>query len=220
MRGWRTLRAGGASAGWLVVLVAWPVVAQEAPQTQTDSYTRYELEAPGSESFRIVYDVSATTPGARFYYNTIRTGAEEQVHGVTDLHTGRPLSWELVDGAHAREHGHPTASVDGRYIKVTLARPVPEGGQGRIRIDKTYRDGESYFEDAGDLVFSRSLGIRRNAVVLPAGYELVGCNYPCQVDTETSGRVRASFMNPGPASVPFEVRGRRLPDLRRPRAPS
>jgi hypothetical protein len=211
MRARRIPQAGGVSTGWLVVLVAWPVVAQEAPQTQADSYTRYELEAPGSESFRIVYDVSATTPGARFYYNTIRAGAEEQVHGVTDLHTGRPLPWELVDGAHAREHGHPTAGLDGRYIKVNLARPVPEGGQGRIRIDKTYRDEESYFDADGDIVFSRSLGIRRNAVVLPPGYELVGCNYPCQVDTEASGRVRASFMNPGPAAVPFEVRGRPLP---------
>jgi hypothetical protein len=211
MRARRILRIGGMPAGWLL-LAAWCASAQEAPQTQTDSYTRYELQSPGSGSFRILYDVSATTPGARFYYNTIRTGAEEVVHGVTDLHTGQPLSWELVDGAHAREHGHPTASPVGRYIKVTLARPVPEGGQGRVRIDKTYRDGESYFDDDGDIVFSRSLGIRRNAVVLPPGYELVGCNYPCQVDTEAGGRVRASFMNPGPGPVPFEVRGRRLPD--------
>lgn len=204
------LRTAAATAGWMLV-AAWSLAGQGAPQTETDSYTRYELQAPGSESFRIIYDVSATTAGARFYFNTVREGAEEEVHGVMDLHTGRPLEWELVDGAHARAHGHPNASAEGRYIKVTLARAVPEGGQGRIRIDKTYKDGDSYFDDGGDIVFSRSLGIRRNAVVLPAGYELVGCNYPCQVDTEADGRVRASFMSPGPSAVAFEVRGRPLP---------
>lgn len=188
-----------------------PAAAQAPPQTQTDDYTRYELQAPGSGAFRIFYDVTATTAGARFYYNSIRAGAEEEVHGVTDLHTGRPLAWEVVEGAYAREHGHPRASLEGRYIQVALARPVPEGGQGRVRIDKTYVDPASYFAEGGDIVFSRSLGIRRNAVVLPAGYELVEANHPVQVDTEADGRTRVSFMNPGPGGVDFRVRGRPLP---------
>ncbi|MHB1192864.1 MAG: hypothetical protein ACYC6F_07430 [Longimicrobiales bacterium] len=184
--------------------------AQRAPQTQADDYTRYELQAPGSGAFRIFYDVSATTPGAPFYYNTIRGGAEEVVHGVTDLHTGKPLEWRVVEGAYAREHGHPRASLEGRYIQVTLARPVPDGGQGRVRIDKTYVDPQSYFTNGRDIVFARSLSIRRNAVVLPPGYELVAANHPVQVDTEGDGRIRVSFMNPGPGSVDFEVCARPL----------
>ena len=186
--------------------------AQGAPQTQADDYTRYELQAPGSAGFRIFYDVSATTPGAPFFYNSIRGGAEEEVHSVTDLHTGTALEWRVVEGAYAREHGHPRASLEGRYIQVTLARPVAEGGQGRVRIDKTYVDPKSYFTDGSDIVFSRSLSIRRNAVVLPPGYELVAANHPVQVDTEGDGRIRVSFMNPGPGSVDFEVRGRPLPE--------
>lgn len=196
-----------------------PARSQRLPQTQTDDYTRYELEAPGSGAFRIFYDVTATTPGARYYYNTIRTGADEEVHGVTDLHTGAPLEWALVDGSYAREHGHPRASLEGRYIQVHLARPVPDGGQGRIRIAKTYVDRDSYFSEGDDIVFSRSLGIRRNAVVLPEGYELVGANYPVQVDTEEDGRIRVSFMNPGPGAVDLQVRGRPLPDGVSPLAP-
>ena len=191
--------------------LAAPAAAQQPPQTQTDDYTRYELQTPGSAAFRIFYDVTATTPGALFYYNTIRAGAEEVVHGVTDLHSGKPLAWELVDGAQARANGHPRANPDSRYIRVTLARPVPEGGQGRIRIDKTYVDHESYFLDGGDIVFDRSLGIRRNAVVLPPDYELVGANYPVQVAAEEDGRIRVSFMNPGAGSIPFRVRARPLP---------
>ena len=54
-----------------------------------------------------------------------------------------------------------------------LARPVPKGGEGRVLIDKTYKDPKSYFRDGDTIVFDRSLGIRRNAVVLPAGYRLI-----------------------------------------------
>lgn len=207
------IRSSLALLSFLCALTAAPSVAQQSPQTQTDDYTRYELQEPGSAAFRIVYDVSATTPGARFYYNTIREGAEEEVHEVRDLHTGVPLGWEVVDGAHARANGHPRANLEGRYIKVTLARPVPEGGQGRVRIVKTYWDHQSYYEEGDDIiVFDRSLGIRRNSVVLPRGYELVGANYPVQVETEDDARFRVSFMNAGPGSVPLVVRARPLPN--------
>lgn len=183
----------------------------QRPQTQADDYTRYELQAPGSGAFRIFYDVTATTPGKRYYFNTIRTGAEEEVHGVTDLMTGKPLEWEVVGGEEARRTGHPRASLDGRYIRVTLARPVPEGGEVRIRIDKTYWDRESYFTEGNDIVFDRSLGIERNAVVLPPGYEVVGVNHPSQVVVEADGRIKVSFFNTGAAAVPYRVRGRPLP---------
>ncbi len=180
------------------------------PQTQADDYTRYELQAPGSGAFRILYDVTATTPGKTHYFNTIRAGAEEEVHRVTDLMTGLPLAWEVVSGEEAQRTGHPRASAEGRYIKVTLARPVPEGGEARIRIEKTYWDHASYFTEGEGIVFDRSLSIERNAVVLPAGYELVEVNHPSQVQVEEDGRIKASFLNTGAASVPYRVRARPL----------
>jgi hypothetical protein len=88
---------------------------------------------------------------------------------------------------------------------------VPKGGELRLRIDKTYKDAKSYFVEGERIVFSRSLGVRRNAVVLPAGYELVGCNVPVQVLSEADGRVKVSFMNPGPDAASVVVKGRRLP---------
>jgi hypothetical protein len=179
--------------------------AQGFRQTQTDDYTRYELEAPGSAAFHIIYDVSATAAGARYYFNAIREGAEEEVHGVTDLATGKALEWRVVTGAEARAVGMQNAGANGRYIQITLARPVPDGGQGRVRIDKTYRDTASYFVEGDRLVFDRSLGITRNAVILPAGYELVRVNYPSQVAEEEGGRIRVSFMNRGPSAVPYRV---------------
>jgi hypothetical protein len=196
----------------LSLLALQPLHAQSFRQTSVDSYTRYELLAPGTASFRIIYDVSATAPGARFFFNPIRAGAEETVHAVYDLATGQALRWAVVDGAAAREAGMENANDDAHYIQAWLARPVPENGQARLRIDKTYRDAESYYADGDVLVFDRSLGIPRNSVVLPERYELVGANYPVQVDTEDDGRIRASFMHVGPGAVPLQIRARALPE--------
>lgn len=186
-----------------------PPSAGEAPrQTQEDDYTSYELLAPESASFRILYDVTATTPGARYYFNTIRKGSEARDERVIDLATGQPLPFEVVSGAEARRDGHPTADLDTSYIRVTLARPVPgEGGQ-RLRIDKTYRDPASYFREGETIVFSRSLGITRNKVILPAGHALVSCNMPSQIFTERDGRIAVSFMNLNPDAVGLVVKAR------------
>jgi hypothetical protein len=194
---------------------ATPLAAQgaprlTAPQTEEDEYTRYELLEPGTAQFRIIYDVTATTPGALVYFNTIRRGSEASDESVVDLMTGEPLRFEIVPGTEARREGHPTADTATSYIKVYLPRAVPEGGGVRLRILKTYRDPRSYRVEGNSVVFDRSLGIRRNAVVLPAGYELVACNYPSQVLSEPDGRIAVSFMNPGPAAVPLVVRGRKL----------
>jgi hypothetical protein len=184
-------------------------------QTSTDAYTRYELLAPDSESFRIVYDVTATTAGARFYFNPIRQGSEPAIHGVTDLASGEELAWKLVSAEEAATAGLADAGHEGQFLQVTLARPVPDGGEGRIRIDKTYKDGASYRGSGGGaggaLVFERSLGVKRNSVVLPIGYELTACNYPSQVATEADGRIRVSFLNRGPAGVPFRLEARARP---------
>ncbi len=199
----------------ILTILPAPAVAQEFRQTQTDDYTRYELLDPESHSFRIFYDVSATTAGARFYFNTLRAGSEHHVDGVIDLASGRPLEWKIVSGADARAAGMLNASPNAEYLQVTLARPVPEGGQQRIRIDKTYGDTASYFRADDRIVFARSLGIDRNSVVLPAGYELVAVNFPSQVAQEGDGRIRVSFMNAGPASVPYRVEAKRLDAIER-----
>jgi hypothetical protein len=182
-----------------------------APQTETDAYTRYELLAPGSAKFRILYEVTATTPAARYYFNPIRKGSVASDERVVDRMTGAPLEFDIVDGAVARAAGVRGADTTGQYIRVRLARPVPADGEARILIDKTYFDPQSYYEQNGSLVFSRPLGIKRNSVVLPAGYELVSCNYPSQVITEPDGRVKIAFWNNTPAEAPLTIRARRLP---------
>jgi hypothetical protein len=207
----RILKCFGAILVLTFLVCAAFLRAQAPVQTDDDEYTRYELLAPESQSFRIYYDVTATTPGAVYYFNGLRKGSEHTVHSVIDLFTGAPLEWKIVDGKVAKENGVPGAEPDGAFLQAKLARPVPAGGEARIRIDKTYKDSASYLAEGDKIIFARSLGIRRNSVVLPAGYELVGCNYPSQIRTEADGRIVVSFMNPGPGAISYRVEARKLP---------
>jgi hypothetical protein len=176
-------------------------------QTETDEYTRYELLAPETASFKIYYQVTAATAGAKFFYNPIRKGSVATDESVYDAMSGKPLHFEVVSGAEARKDAlMADADLDTEYIKVTLARPVPKNGQGRVIIVKTYKDAKSYYVDGKAIVFKRPLGIQRDKVVLPAGYEVVGLTVPSQILTENDGRIAISFLHAGAGEAPLEVR--------------
>ena len=72
-------------------------------QTETDEYTRYELLAPETASFKIFYEVAATTAGAKFFYNPIRKGSSASDEGVYDAMLGTPLHFEVVSGARSAQ---------------------------------------------------------------------------------------------------------------------
>jgi hypothetical protein len=176
-------------------------------QTETDEYTRYELLAPETASFKIYYEVTATTAGAKFFYNPIRKGSVASDESVFDAMTGKPLEFAVVSGAEAKKDSLMVKADEGTdYIKVTLARPVPENGQGRVVIVKTYKDPKSYYTDGKAIVFNRPLGIRRNKVVLPAGYEVVGLTVPSQIRTEEDGRIAISFLHAGSGEAPLVLK--------------
>src|SRR5690349_5385214 len=97
----------------------------QAPQTESDAYTRYELLAPGSAKFRIIYEVTATTAGATYYFNPIRKGSVASDESVRDRATGKPLVFDVVGSAVARAGGVRNRDTSQTYIRVKLARPVP-----------------------------------------------------------------------------------------------
>src|SRR5580700_3707093 len=152
-----------------VLCAAVSLCGQAGPaQTETDEYTRYELLSPESASFAIHYEVTATTAGAKYFFNPIRKGSVASGESVLDAMTGQPLRFEVVSGAEAAKDplmkGEDT-SMD--YIQVHLARPVPPEGQVRMLILKTYRDAKSYYREGDAIVFHRPLGVPRDSVVLP-----------------------------------------------------
>jgi hypothetical protein len=187
--------------------VVLPGAAAGSQQTETDEYTRYELLAPETASFRIYYELTATTAGAKYLYNPIRKGSAASDESVTDAMTGKPLQFTVVHGAEAKQDPLMARADEGTdYIRVTLARPVPEHGQGRVIILKTYKDAKSYYVDGKTLIFNRPLGIKRNKIVLPAGYELVGCTVPSEILTEPDGRLSVSFLHAGSGEAPLVMR--------------
>jgi hypothetical protein len=202
-----------------VIVTLFLCAAARAEQTEQDEYTLYELLSPESASFKITYEVTATTPGAKAFFNPIRKGSVASDEAVFDMMTGEPLKFEQVSGAQAKEQGLADADAETDYIRVDLARPVPaDGGQARIRIVKTYKDAKSYRTEGEAIVFERPLGIRRNAVVLPSGYRLTACNVPSQVLSEGDGRTRISFMHQAPGQAALILKASPGAQTTKPRA--
>ena len=204
-----------------LMLASATVLGAQTParQTEADAYTRYELLAPGSAKFRIISEVTATTPGATYYFNPIRQGSVATDESVIDRATGKPLVFEEVGVTEARAGGIRSNDTSQKYIRVKLARPVPpDGGEARVLILKTDQDSASYFTRGDTLVFTRPLGIKRNAVVLPAGYELVSSSFPAQILEEPDGRVGISFWNATPSEAAVTMRA--VPSRRAGAAPA
>jgi hypothetical protein len=191
----------------LTLALTAPVLAQ-IPRTVQDEYAVYDLLAPETGSFRTIYDVSVTTPGATVFPDRIGNGlttANRPGDGVVDMMSGSPLKFTVTNAA----------------IEVQLARPVPsDGGQARLRITKTYTDAKNYRRDGIGLIFERPIGIRHAAIILPAGFQLTECNVPSQVISDPDGRVRVSFMyqSPGTAALVLKAKpGAATGDAAKPR---
>ena len=189
------------------------VFALSAFAMAADELTVYELLAPESHQFAIIYDVSTAREGAAFFFNPIRPGSVATKERVIERSTGKELRFETVSGKDAKATGlvSPKTADDAQFIKVWLPMPVPKNGETRIRILKTYTDAPSYGVKDGLLVFDRPLGIKRNVVVLPQGWEVMGSASPAIISTDPDGRVRLSFLNDRDDQLPVKITARRLP---------
>lgn len=203
----------------LLIVIWFPGVSLALQYISADTYTRYELLAPESHQFKIYYEVTETRAGARFHFNAIREGAEASDESVIDLATGKPLKFEVVTGAQAAQASGGKSNPQSerfnsasKYIQVHLAHPVPARGEYRLAIIKTYKDDKSYYTEGDAIVFKRALGIPRDSVVLPAGYEIVSSSVATQVLTEKDGRLKLAFVNPGSGGqLEVTIKARRLP---------
>src|SRR6267142_2572859 len=93
--------------------------APSAPaQTKADEYTRYELLGPGTGRFHILYEVTATTPGAIVFFNPIRKGSVATDERVRDRLNGKLLDFSIVSGREAKAGGLADADLEERYIAV------------------------------------------------------------------------------------------------------
>ena len=190
------------------------VLLLAAPALADDDFTLYDLLPPDTHQFAITYDVTTAREGAELFFNPIRPGSVATKEKVLARATGKELQFEVVGGKEAKTSGlvSDKTADDAQFICVHLPGPVPKGGETRIRILKTYTDAASYFvEKDGRLVFARPLGIKRNVVLLPKGWELIECASPGIISTDADGRVRVSFLNDRDDQLPVKIVARRLP---------
>lgn len=178
-----------------------------------DEMTVYDLLAPDTHQFAIRYDVSATEPGSKAYFNIVRPGSEASNEKVFDRATGKELKFVMTDGKEAKASGQADAETkeDTKFIKIVLPHPVPQDGEYRLRIYKTYKDSKSYYTEGDRIIFDRSLGVKRNVILLPGGYELVSCSVPAIVSTEPDGRMKISMVNDRNDELGVKITGRKLP---------
>lgn len=184
------------------------VAAGCAIANAADELTLYELLAPDTHSFAITYDVSTGIEGAHYLFNPIRRGSIASNEHVVDAATGQPLEFHVVTAARAAADGLEGKPAADQYIEVKLAHPVPKNGEARVRIFKTYKDPASYGGGSNELWFQRSFGIKRNVIVLPLHYELIGCSAPGIVSTGSDGRIRVSFFNDRDDELLVKLKGR------------
>ena len=186
-----------------------------SPFESTDTYTQYELLAPGSGQFRVTYLVTERRQGATLHLNGTRPGSEETDLSANDLATGREIGAALVSGPSLLAEGAgdqigngDPSDPESMFSKIELASKVAPGAEARVRINKTYLDPLSYFvEPDGTVVFKRSLGIFRNSVVLPVGYALASSSVNGEIMQLKTGQLKVSFVNWHGYAADVEVRG-------------
>jgi len=115
--------------------------------------------------------------------------------------TGAELSAAKID---AHEPVKPEMQI------VVISFPAVKKGQSlRLRISETYTAPASYRLEGDELVFDRSLGRSRNAVVLPGGWYLNASAIPATVTQLPDGRIRLDFWNGRPDSVDVLIKAKR-----------
>jgi hypothetical protein len=183
---------------------------QGQPFYSHDNHTEYDLLDPATHQFAIVYFLTERRAGATVVLNQTRSGSAGSDIAVFDPVTGDPLKFEYMTGAELAADGTPGRfDPQEHYIRAHLTHPVHEGSEGRVRILKTYMDEKSYFSQGDDIVFARSLGIARNAIVLPKDYNLVSSNVAAQILALPDGRIKISFEHPNGYAADVTIRARK-----------
>jgi hypothetical protein len=158
----------------------------------------YFLKAPETHSFSLYHDVTITEAGRSTYINVVRAGSKVSDPSALCLDTGEPLKVETLKGDEITK-----AKIDiGEPVRpdseaaVVRFPAVIAGTTTRIRIRETYTDPARYRLEGDLLVWDRSFGRPRNAVILPEGYVLAGSAFPARISLTEDNRIRLDFDNP------------------------
>jgi hypothetical protein len=193
--------------------------AQESPDERLterayqDRDIVYFLNPPETHSFDLYHDYTESREGVDKYLNVVRKGSRASNPSALILDTGEELAVETLRGEEITRAGLDIGEAVGPDSEVVVIRfpTVARGHSIRLRISETYTDEKSYRLDGDELVFDRSFGRPRNAVVLPSGWYLTASAVPATVSQTPEGRIRLDFVNPRNDEIGVLIRARKRP---------
>jgi hypothetical protein len=182
-----------------------------AERAHQDREIVYFLRDPDTHAFDLYHDYTETREGMDRYVNVVRQGSKVANPSARILDTGQALTPEILQG-----EAITAAKLDiGEAVRpdseIVLIRfpPVARGASVRLRISETYTDPARYKVEGDELVWDRSFGRPRNAVVLPAGWRLTASSIPATVSETGDGRIRLDFVNPRPDEIAVLIKAKR-----------
>jgi len=205
----------GALAAAGVLAAAAAVSAQEpgrlAERAHQDREIVYFLREPDTHAFDLYHDYTEAREGMDRYINVVRQGSTVANPGARILDTGEDLKPEILKGeaitAAKLDIGEPVRP-DSEIVLIRFP-PVARGASVRLRISETYTDPARYKMEGDELVWDRSFGRPRNAVVLPAGWMLTASSIPATVSLTEDGRIRLDFVNPRPDEIAVLIKAKK-----------
>ena len=198
-----------------VLAAAAAASAQEpgrlAERAHQDREIVYFLREPDTHAFDLYHDYTETREGMDRYINVVRQGSTVANPGARILDTGEELKPEILKGeaitAARLDIGEPVRP-DSEIVLIRFP-PVARGASVRLRISETYTDPARYKMEGDELVWDRSFGRPRNAVVLPAGWMLTASSIPATVSLTEDGRIRLDFVNPRPDEIAVLIKAKK-----------
>jgi hypothetical protein len=205
------------AAGLLLLVTAAAAAAQENEEPRLRERARqdreivYFLQPPETHAFDLYHDYTESRPGVAAYYNVVRKGSTASGPRARILDTGEELRVETVKGQPLLERKVDVgdALAPDSDVVVIHFKPVTRGASVRLRISETYTDPARYGLRGDELVWDRSFGRPRNAVVLPAGWYLTNSSVPAVVSLTDDGRLRLDFENPRNDDIAVLIKARR-----------
>ncbi len=209
------------SIALLAAVTALPALSQPAPaegdrfseRAHQDRSIVYFLRPPETHAFDLYHDYTESRPGVDRYLNVVRQGSNASAPSARNLDTGEILKVETMTGKYVLASGGAQGEEIEPDSEVVVAHfaAVRPGTSVRLRIAETYTDAKSYTLNGGELVFDRTFGRPRDAVVLPAGWYLTASSIPAIVTETPDGRIRLDFVNPRNDDIAVSIRARRRP---------
>ena len=204
-------QAAGARKSWESPFEGETEKDRLSERAHEDREIVYFLQQPETHAFRLYHDYTESRSGVDKYFNIVRTGSKVSDPSAYVLDTGEKLATQTMSDvqlASAKiDVGEPVAA-DAQVVVIAFP-PVKPGQSLRMRISETYTAPASYRLEGDELLFDRSLGRPRNAVVLPEGWYLTASSIPAKITQMEDGRTRLDFWNGRPDGVDVLIKAKR-----------